>query len=117
MVYSTKEEGKGKLAVTRWKVLQRGKCFSLVQFSLDTGRKNQIRVHAADMGHPISGDHKYGASPSPIHRLALHAATLKFAHPVTRRLMDFSLPVPASFAGLVKTGQLHKKPVPNRDEK
>lgn len=105
-VYSTKEPGKGKLAVTRYKVLARGRGYSLVQFSLDTGRKNQIRVHASDMGHPIVGDRKYGAASSPIHRLALHARTLRFVHPLTRKVMSFELPVPSRFAGLVKYGSM-----------
>lgn len=108
-VYTTHVKGKGKLAVTRYKVLARGQGYTLVRFSLDTGRKNQIRVHAADLGHPIVGDRKYGASASPIHRLALHAASLKFVHPVTRRLMEFSLPVPSRFAGLVKYGRFEQK--------
>ena len=107
-VYTTHQKGKGKLAVTRYKVLERGSGYSLVQFSLDTGRKNQIRVHASDLGHPIVGDRKYGAQASPIHRLALHARSLKFAHPVTRKLMEFSLPVPTRFAGLIKSGVLKK---------
>lgn len=105
-VYSTKEPGKGKLAVTRYKVLARGRGYSLVRFSLDTGRKNQIRVHASDMGHPIVGDRKYGAAGSPIHRLALHALTLRFVHPLTRKVMGFELPVPSRFAGLVKYGSM-----------
>lgn len=64
VVYSTQEDNEGKLAVTRYKVLKRGHGLSLVEFSLDTGRKNQIRVHASEMGNPISGDRKYGASQS-----------------------------------------------------
>lgn len=108
-VYTTHVKGQGKLAVTRYKVLARGQGYTLVRFSLDTGRKNQIRVHASDLGHPIVGDRKYGASASPIHRLALHAASLKFVHPVTRRLMEFTLPVPSRFAGLVKYGHFEQK--------
>ncbi len=90
-----------QLAVTRYKVLQRGKGYSLLEVSLDTGRKNQIRVHMKDLGHPIAGDRRYGAKSSPIHRMALHAQTLKFAHPITRRLMEFTTPVPSSFASMV----------------
>lgn len=101
-VYSTHEPGKGQLAVTRYKVLARGGGYTLVQFSLDTGRKNQIRVHAHDLGHPIVGDRKYGAKASPIHRLALHAQTLRFAHPMTRRDTRFETPVPARFLSLVR---------------
>lgn len=102
VVYSTQEEGEGKLAVTRYKVLRRANGLSLVEFSLDTGRKNQIRVHASEMGHPISGDRKYGAHESRLHRLCLHARTLRFAHPVTRKDMRFELPVPSRFLDAVK---------------
>lgn len=107
-VYSTHEKGKGQLAVTRYKVIGRGGGYSMVEFSLDTGRKNQIRVHAHDLGHPIVGDRKYGAVSSPIHRLALHARTLRFAHPVTRKYMSFELPVPARFSALVKGKTISK---------
>lgn len=84
----------GKMAVTRYRVLRRFGGNSLVEFELDTGRKNQIRVHAADMGHPIVGDVKYGGHTSRLHRLALHAQTLRFAHPRTRRDMNFTSPIP-----------------------
>ena len=79
----------GQLAVTRYKVLADRGGYTLLEVELDTGRKNQIRVHMKDMGHPIAGDRKYGARTSPLHRLALHAATLRFIHPVTRREMNF----------------------------
>lgn len=92
-VYST-SDGEGKLAVTRFKVLKRNRSTTLVEFELDTGRKNQIRVHAADMGHPIVGDTKYGGHVSGLHRLALHARTLRFAHPRTRRDMNFTAEIP-----------------------
>ena len=93
-VYSVGEEGRGKAATTRFRVLRRGGNTTLVEFELDTGRKNQIRVHAAEMGHPIVGDRKYGGHVSRLHRLALHAQTLRFAHPVTRRDMHFTTPNP-----------------------
>ena len=99
-IYSTDNPEEGQLAVTRYKTLSAGKRFALLEVELDTGRKNQIRVHMKDLGHPISGDRKYGASPSPIHRLCLHAQTLRFIHPVTRREMNFTTPVPSSFATL-----------------
>lgn len=101
-VYSTPETGSGKPAVTRYRVLRRGRGFTLAEFSLETGRKNQIRVHARDLGHPITGDRKYGAARSPINRIALHAMTLRFAHPITRKLMSFELPVPQKFLSLVR---------------
>ena len=97
-VYSSDSpESGGQLAVTRYRTLRSGNGLSLMELQLDTGRKNQIRVHMKDLGHPISGDRRYGASRSPIHRLALHAQTLRFIHPVTRRDMNFSTPVPKSF--------------------
>lgn len=101
IVYSTDNPQQGQLAVTRWRVLKSRGRYSLLEVSLDTGRKNQIRVHLKEMGHPIAGDKKYGAKTSPIHRLALHAASLRFVHPVTRRDMNFTTPTPQAFDKLV----------------
>ncbi len=100
-VYSTNDPEKGQLAVTYYKTLKAGKPYSMVELSLATGRKNQIRVHMKDSGHPIAGDRRYGAKSSPIHRLCLHARTLRFVHPVTRRDMNFSCPLPSGFNRLV----------------
>lgn len=105
VVYSTDEPGEGKLAVTHYRVLKEGNGLSLVEFSLDTGRKNQIRVHAHDLGHPISGDRKYGARESRLHRLCLHARSLRFAHPISRKDMHFELPVPHKFMAAVSGGK------------
>lgn len=102
VVYSTENPDEGKLAVTHWEVLGRGNGYTLAHFSLDTGRKNQIRVHASELGHPIAGDRKYGARTSPLHRLALHARTLRFAHPITRKDMNFETPVPPKFAAAIR---------------
>ncbi|MDE5871387.1 MAG: RluA family pseudouridine synthase [Muribaculaceae bacterium] len=96
-VYSTDDPSEGKLAVTRYKVRRKGKGHTLAEFSLDTGRKNQIRVHARDLGCPITGDKRYGNGSGPLHRLALHAETLRFAHPVSRNDMNFTSPVPSQF--------------------
>lgn len=96
-VYSTDEPSEGKLAVTRYRVRRKGKGRTLAEFSLDTGRKNQIRVHAHDLGCPITGDKRYCNGSGPLHRLALHAETLRFAHPVTRLDMNFTSPVPSQF--------------------
>lgn len=103
-VYSTPRpvNADSKLAVTRYRVLDRSHGHTLVELSLDTGRKNQIRVHMKDLGHPIVGDRRYGAATSPIHRLALHARTLKFVHPNSRRPMDFSTGIPAAFLSMMK---------------
>lgn len=105
VVYSTDVPGEGRVAVTHYEVMARGNGYTLAHFSLDTGRKNQIRVHASEMGHPIAGDRKYGASTSPIGRLALHAQTLRFAHPVTKKDMNFESPVPKEFYRMVRGGR------------
>lgn len=96
-VYSTDIPEEGKLAITRYRVRRKGKGHTLAEFSLDTGRKNQIRVHAHDLGHPITGDKRYGNGAGPLHRLALHAETLRFAHPITRMDMNFTSPAPSQF--------------------
>lgn len=101
-VYSTQNPDEGQLAITRFKRLQCNSGYSLMELSLDTGRKNQIRVHMKDLGHPIVGDRKYGAKASPIHRLGLHARTLHFAHPVTKKEMLFETPIPSRFLSLLK---------------
>lgn len=101
-VYSLPDASQGgKLAVTRYRTLGNRGNFSLVECELDTGRKNQIRVHMKQLGTPISGDRRYGGHPSPIHRMALHAQSLKFVHPTTRRQMSFTTPIPDSFRRLV----------------
>lgn len=104
VVYSTEEEGEGRLAVTHYEVMGRANGYTLAHFSLDTGRKNQIRVHASDLGHPIAGDRKYGAKTSPVNRLALHAQTLRFAHPITKKDMYFQTPIPREFTKVVRPG-------------
>lgn len=101
-VYSTDNPDEGQLAVTRYQTLKCKNGYTLAEVELDTGRKNQIRVHMKELGHPIAGDRRYGAQSSPIHRLALHAATLRFIHPTTGKEMNFSTPIPTSFASMVK---------------
>ncbi len=100
-VYSTVNPAEGKLAVTYYKTLKKRAPYSMVELSLATGRKNQIRVHMKEAGHPIVGDRRYGAKASPIHRLCLHAQTLRFVHPTTRRDMSFTCPLPAGYVRLV----------------
>lgn len=92
----------GKYAVTHFHVLDRTTEHSLVEYKLETGRKNQIRVHSADMNHPVCGDVKYGNGDDPIHRLCLHAYMLHFFHPVTRARMEFETPIPSQFRMLFK---------------
>ncbi len=74
-----------------------GQPYTMVEFELETGRKNQIRVHSEWIGHPIAGDRKYGAQTNPLGRLALHAQTLSFLHPWTGRLMAFTSKLPKCF--------------------
>ena len=100
ITYSSEEDNGGKYAVTHYHTLARTTEHSLVEFKLETGRKNQIRVHAADMGHPVCGDTKYGNGDDPLHRLCLHAFLLCFYHPVTKERMEFESPVPTAFKSL-----------------
>lgn len=102
VTYSSPVDNGGKYAVTHFHTLKRTTEHSLVEFKLESGRKNQIRVHAADMGHPVCGDNKYGNGYDPVHRLCLHAFLLCFYHPVTRERMEFEAPVPAAFLKLFK---------------
>ena len=97
VTYSSPVDNGGKYAVSHFHVLDRSANHSLVEFKLETGRKNQIRVHAADMNHPVCGDIKYGNGDDPIHRLALHAYVLCFYHPLTHQPMEFSTSIPVSF--------------------
>lgn len=91
----------GEHAVSHYRITAPGKKYSAVEFELETGRKNQIRVHCQVLGHPIAGDRKYGASSNPIRRLALHAATLVFRHPHTNEVMRFTSPVPKEFDSII----------------
>lgn len=100
--YSSDFDNGGDHAVTHYNVVRRANGYSLLELKLDTGRKNQIRVHMQDMGHPIVGDAKYGNGEDLIGRLALHAFRLWFYHPVTGELMKFETPYPASFRTLVQ---------------
>ena len=87
----------GQLAITHYTVLSRSRHYTQVEFQLETGRKNQIRVHAAHLGHPIAGDEKYGAETNPVKRLALHAATLVFRNPITGKMVRCTSPLPECF--------------------
>ncbi len=102
VTYSSPVDNGGKLAITHFHVLDRTTEHSLVEFRLETGRKNQIRVHAADLGHPVCGDTKYGNGDNPLRRLCLHAWLLCFSHPVTGERMEFETPVPTPFRQIFK---------------
>ena len=102
LVYSSEREGDGKLAITNYKTVKSSNGYSLLDISLDTGRKNQIRVHMNDLGHPIIGDKKYGSRTNPLGRLALHAGRLCVRHPFSSAEMDFSAKTPTEFLRLFK---------------
>jgi 23S rRNA pseudouridine1911/1915/1917 synthase len=100
-VHSAKAGPDTRHAVTHYRVLGRAKGRSLVELTLETGRRHQIRVHLSDAGCPIVGDEKYGAKSNPAKRLGLHACALRFSHPVTRKELRFQSPLPKELARLV----------------
>lgn len=102
LMYSSGRAGDGLEAVTHYRVLQTNAKNSLLEIRLETGRKNQIRVHLKDMGHSIIGDKKYGSTTNPIGRLGLHAHILAFKHPVSGRVMRFETEVPKKFTSLFR---------------
>ena len=102
MMYSSKKPGDGQLAITHYKVMKSTDTYSLLDVNIDTGRKNQIRVHLGEMGHHIIGDDKYGEPADPIKRLGLHAYELDLTHPITGKKMKFTAPTPKEFDLLFK---------------
>jgi 23S rRNA pseudouridine1911/1915/1917 synthase len=102
-VYSVKEDnGEGKFAQTMYQVVQAQDDYALLDVTLLTGRKNQIRVHLAELGHPVAGDKKYGAKTDPIKRLALQSYFLAFNHPTSGEPMEFTLDMPGKFKALLR---------------
>jgi len=99
VVYSTENKSIGKLSTTYYKVLKETKDYSFLEIELVTGRKNQIRVHFAEMGHPIVGDVKYGEKDN-MRRMALHALSLSFLHPWNGKRMSFETKIPPYFIDL-----------------
>lgn len=95
-VYSARGNA-GKEAVTHYRVLARKQGYALLDVEIDTGRKNQIRAHLAELGHPVAGDEKYGAETDPMGRLALHAYALVLADPRSGKLLSFTAPPPEGF--------------------
>ena len=100
MMYSSKKAGDGQLAITHYKVMQTSGDYSLLDVHIDSGRKNQIRVHLGDLGHNVIGDDKYGNPSNPIKRLGLHAYELIIKHPFTGKVMKFTAPMPKEFKTL-----------------
>jgi len=101
-MHSSQDPKKGQKAITNYRMVESNANFSLLQVDIETGRKNQIRVHMQEMGHSIVGDKKYGAFSSPIRRLGLHAQKLRFVHPVTGEKLSFETKVPSVFLSLLK---------------
>ena len=103
-VLSSPTDNGGKLAVTHYEVKQTSRRYSLVELKLDTGRRNQIRVHMRDLQHPVVHDPMYGYKEdlSPVNRLCLHAFRLCFTHPVTGKRLKFETPVPTAFMKLME---------------
>jgi 23S rRNA pseudouridine1911/1915/1917 synthase len=100
-VYVADEGPETRHAITRYRVMKKGTATTLMELTLETGRRHQIRVQLADAGCPIVGDKKYGAETNPIRRIALHASTLRFPHPVTREMMRFDSALPGDLGRLV----------------
>ena len=101
-MYSATGTGEGLEAVSSYTVTKESPEYSLVSVALDTGRKNQIRVHLSELGHPVAGDKKYGSKTNPLSRLCLHAGLLELTHPFTGRLLVLESSVPKSFLTLFR---------------
>jgi 23S rRNA pseudouridine1911/1915/1917 synthase len=101
VMHSTKNPEKGELAITHFKTITSKDNFSLLEISLETGKKNQIRLHMQEIGHCIVGDKKYGATGNPIGRLGLHASVLAFIHPVTGKELRFESKIPSKFRRII----------------
>ncbi len=93
-----------KLAVTHYRTIKSAAKVSMLEVTLETGRKNQIRAHLSEAGHPVVGDRMYGASTNPLDRLGLHAKLLGFVHPTSGKKMTFTAPPPRSFGQLFAEG-------------
>jgi len=100
-VYSSKN-GMGKEAITHYSVIKNNNNYSMLQVFIDTGRRNQIRVHLSERGYPIVGDKKYRCKSNPIKRLCLHANMLEFIHPVSKKVLSIKCDVPLEFNKLIK---------------
>lgn len=107
VVRSSRDELVGKPAVTHFHCTATSRRYSWLELTLETGRKNQIRVHCRDAGFPVVGDKKYGATSNPLKRLCLHSHRIAIPHPITGKSMVFVSPIPQSFFTLLKPGDHH----------
>ena len=110
VVYSTANPARGKLSHTAYRVLKETEACTLLEVDLLTGRKHQIRVHLADIGHPIVGDRKYGQKKAPHSRLALHARSISFEHPFSGKPLRLETETPGYFNTLVGEFQTSAPP-------
>ncbi|MEK0312518.1 RluA family pseudouridine synthase [Cohnella sp. 56] len=101
-MYSSPYPNDGQHAVTHYKTLETRPQLSLLEIRLETGRKNQIRVHMQDIGHPVVGDKKYGSKSKVLGRLGLHARVLAFVHPTTGQQLRFETDIPKTFVNALK---------------
>jgi 23S rRNA pseudouridine1911/1915/1917 synthase len=99
-IHSSEIDNGGQQAITHYRCIKSNDNFSLLEIELETGRKNQIRVHMQGIGHPVVGDKKYGANVSAIGRMGLHARLLAFYHPVTTEVVSFETQVPRNFLSI-----------------
>jgi 23S rRNA pseudouridine1911/1915/1917 synthase len=107
-VHSTLESANTKFSITNYKTIKLINNYALLDIHTETGRKNQIRVHLADIGCPIVGDWKYGASKDYIRRIRLHAYSLSFPHPVNGEKITVNSPMPEGFLQLKAKNELYK---------
>ena len=109
VTFSSEKEIEGsKKAITHYTVLNRSRGFSLVEAKIETGRKNQIRVHMQTLGHSVVGDKKYGATTNPLGRLGLHAKSIVFKHPKTGKVLSFQTGIPVKFLSMFKKKEFKK---------
>lgn len=103
VIYSSPKKIDGsKKAITHYEVLNRSKGYTLIEANIETGRKNQIRVHMQSIGNSVAGDKKYGAKTNPLKRLSLHARTIIFTHPTTGKEIALNTKIPKKFNGMFK---------------
>lgn len=100
VMISSQDPSKGKMAITNYEKVKNNEKYSMLEVHLETGKKNQIRVHMQDIGHSIAGDKKYGAKTNPVGRLCLHASVLALTHPVTGKELRFESAIPGDFTRL-----------------
>ena len=116
LMYSSKDKN-GQFSITHYKVIKEIENYSLLDVNIDTGRKNQIRVHMGDLGHHVIGDDKYGNPSNPLKRLGLHAYCLELTHPITKKKLKFIAPIPKEFEAFMNGNEIQFKTTKKRKGK